>query len=127
MKSFEEIKETPRVRIYEHTERGVSGELDLDYLKFKGTFVAGFDEGGMEHVSVSSFNHHKLPTWEAMCKVKDIFWDAEEMVVQIHPPESEYVHSVRGLENVLHLWRPADGDWSRLDEKKWRGEHGKAK
>ena len=51
--------------------------------------------------------------------VKDIFWDAEETVVQIHPKESEYVHSVgvgkEKRENVLHLWRPVGGDWSRME------------
>ena len=86
---------------------------------FCGSVIWGRDEGGHEHVSVSSYRRHKLPTWDDMCQVKDIFFDAEEMAVQVHPPESEYVHSVgpraNPLENVLHLWRPCDGDWSILN------------
>ena len=78
----------------------------------RGTFVMGRDEGGMEHVSVQL--QRKLPTWEEMCEVKDIFWENEEMVVQIHPRKSEYVN----ITDALHLWRPKDGDWGRLNDKK---------
>ena len=62
-------------------------------------------DGGWEHVSVCPKNG-KLPTWDDMCFVKDMFWDEEDMVIQIHPPKSEYVNIA---ENCLHLWRPVDG------------------
>jgi len=61
-----------------------------------------------EHVSVS-VKHAKTmkgldrcPTWEEMSRVKDLFWDKEDCVIQFHPPESEYV-SCHGF--TLHLWR----------------------
>lgn len=76
-----------------------------------GTFVVGFDEGGMEHVSVQLYK--RIPTWDEMCEIKDIFWDEEEMVVQIHPKKSQYVN----ITDALHLWRPKDGDWGRLNDK----------
>lgn len=86
---------------------------------FCGSVVWGRDEGGWEHVSVSSYRRSKLPTWHDMCTVKDIFFDAEEEAVQLHPAESRYVHGVGTfadrLENVLHLWRPKDGDWSLMN------------
>lgn len=59
------------------------------------------DGMGWEHVSVSMKKH--TPNWRAMCMVKDLFWDAEDLVVQYHPPKSEYVNN---HENCLHLWRP---------------------
>jgi hypothetical protein len=41
------------------------------------------------------------------------FWNKEEEVHQIHPKESEYVHSVghaaNPKRNILHLWRPVGG------------------
>ena len=37
--------------------------------------------------------------------------DEEEKVVQIHPKKSEYVN----MTEALHLWRPIDGDFSRLN------------
>lgn len=82
----------------------------------KGTFVMGRDENGMEHVSVQL--QRKLPTWEEMCEIKDIFWEDEEEVVQIHPKKSEYVN----ITEALHLWRPKDGDWSRLNAKEAEDE-----
>ncbi|WP_432647146.1 DUF7694 domain-containing protein [Mitsuokella sp.] len=66
--------------------------------------------GGVEHVSVKLNNDaNKTPTWEEMCEVKDIFWKPNEEVHQIHPPESQYVHGVGGVNNILHLWRPEEG------------------
>ena len=59
------------------------------------------DGAGWEHVSVSLPN--RCPTWEEMCQVKDLFWDAEDCVVQFHPPRSQYVNN---HEFCLHLWRP---------------------
>lgn len=61
-----------------------------------------------EHVSVSL--PKRLPTWNEMAEVKDIFWNDEEMVVQMHPPKSEYVN----VAEVLHLWRAKDGNWNGL-------------
>jgi hypothetical protein len=54
---------------------------------------------GWEHVSVST--RRRCPNWQEMCFVKDLFWDAETLVVQFHPPKSEWVnnHSF-----CLHLW-----------------------
>jgi hypothetical protein len=37
-----------------------------------------------------------------MCFVKDLFWDAEDVVIQHHPAKSEYVNL---HDNCLHLWR----------------------
>lgn len=61
------------------------------------------DGGGWEHVSLSTRLGKRLPTWEEMCFIKDLFWDAEETVIQIHPAQSEYVNN---HPNCLHLWKP---------------------
>lgn len=54
-----------------------------------------------EHVSVST--RFRAPYWAEMCMVKELFWDAEDTVMQLHPPKSEW----RNLhEFCLHLWRP---------------------
>ena len=40
----------------------------------------------------------------------DCLWD--KLVVQVHPPEGEYVHGISANRstNVLHLWRPVDNN-----------------
>ena len=79
------------------------------------TVAIGRNEGGWEHVSVELYAR-RLPTWEEMCYIKELFWEDEEEVVQIHPKHSHYVN----ITEALHLWRPVNGDWSRLNEKSGR-------
>lgn len=80
------------------------------------TFMASIDDGRLEHVSVSLCNSMtETPTWEEMCEVKEMFWNSEEEVHQIHPKASQYLTGITGpdgtkLENVLHLYRPVN-DW----------------
>lgn len=65
--------------------------------------IWGFNENGMEHVSVSPVHRYKMPTWDDMCVLKDIFFKEDEEAYQVHPKKSEYVNVV---ENCLHLWKP---------------------
>lgn len=74
----------------------------------KGSFALSFEDD-LEHVSLSILGN-KAPKWDEMCEVKDIFWDDEEDVIQIHPRKSVYVD----FAEALHLYRPCDGDWNRL-------------
>jgi hypothetical protein len=59
------------------------------------------DSENWEHVSVSTPG--RPPNWQEMCFVKDLFWDPEEVVMQLHPARSEYVNN---HPHCLHLWRP---------------------
>ena len=58
-------------------------------------------QDGWEHVSVST--RRRVPNWEEMCFVKNAFWLPNECVMQLHPPEADYVNI---HPNCLHLWRP---------------------
>jgi hypothetical protein len=64
---------------------------------------SGGDETGWEHVSVSTAR--RPPNWQEMCFVKDLFWEPEEAVMQLHPPRSEYINN---HEHCLHMWRPVE-------------------
>jgi hypothetical protein len=70
--------------------------IPLGYLK-----VIASDGGGWEHASVS--RDDRVPNWEEMCHVKGMFWGPEDVVMQLHPRESEYVNF---HPRTLHLWRP---------------------
>lgn len=67
--------------------------------------AAGLDGEPWEHVSVHCYSGKRqfTPTWVEMCAVKDMFWDEDDVVIQIHPAKSEYVNNHL---NTLHLWRP---------------------
>lgn len=60
---------------------------------------------GWEHVSVSLKN--RCPNWEEMCFVKDMFFDEEECVIQLHVPKSQYISN---HPHCLHLWRKLDSE-----------------
>lgn len=79
---------------------GNNGLFDILFGHIQLAIIAS-DGGGWEHVSVST--RHRIPRWEEMCFVKDLFWDEEDEVIQFHPRKSEYVNC---HPNCLHLWRP---------------------
>ena len=58
-----------------------------------------------EHVSVSLSN--RCPNWPEMCFVKSLFWDAEDTVMQLHPPQSTWINN---HPYCLHLWRPLNAE-----------------
>ena len=63
---------------------------------------------GWEHVSVHAYRARgtksRTPTWAEMAFVKDLCWDGEDVIMQLHPRRSEYVNN---HPHVLHLWRHA--------------------
>ena len=104
MKTLEELKNTPRLVVGRVGADGGSGEVHL--LKWVGSVIWSFG-GGWEHVSVSPYKRHIIPSWDDMCAIKNMFFRDDEVVVQYHPAKSEYVNVV---ENCLHLWRPLEAE-----------------
>ena len=86
---------------------GNNGWFVLPSPKQKGRRLAivASDGMGWEHVSVHAAEGDRsiTPTWGEMCHIKDLFWDDEDVVMQLHPKKSEYVNC---HEHTLHLWRP---------------------
>jgi len=84
-------------RLFSDSSYGNNGAF-----KVTGLFVIASEGDGWEHVSVSLPNNKRCPSWGEMCKIKDLFWDDEDCVIQFHPPKSEYVNVHK---SCLHLWR----------------------
>jgi hypothetical protein len=84
---------------------GNNGAFKIQLSNRSTAFVIASDQMDWEHVSVHIQADGKLrtPTWAEMCKIKDMFWDEEETVVQYHPAKSEYVDDHK---HTLHLWKP---------------------
>lgn len=70
-----------------------------DRRPVKVIFSRGFY--GWDHVSISKQKHP--PSWKEMCWIKGLFFDDEEVVIQLHPAKSEWISN---HDNCLHLWRP---------------------
>lgn len=58
------------------------------------------------HVSVSR-RDHKLPTWEQLLQVKNLFIGEARTALQVLPAKNRYVNIHPG---VLHLWHCLEGD-----------------
>ena len=56
---------------------------------------------GWEHVSVSPYIRRIIPSYDDMCKLKDMFWNEDEDAIHIFPRKDNYVNN---LENCIHLW-----------------------
>ena len=99
MKTNDEIMSNSRIRALMMGEDGGTGLISLPLWRGSVIWSNG---AGWEHISVSPENKRVVPTWDDMCKVKDIFFNDDEAVIQIHPPKDEYVNN---MPNCLHLWR----------------------
>jgi hypothetical protein len=60
---------------------------------------------GWEHASVSAPG--RTPSWEDMQFVKECFWERDDVVMQLHPAEEDYMNF---HPYCLHLWRPLDAE-----------------
>ncbi|EOH86676.1 DUF7694 domain-containing protein [Enterococcus pallens] len=100
MKTIEEIKNS--IRVYDVNE-GIDG-LTFRWVCGKWTYlvIATFGEE-WDHVSISCKNKRVIPDWETMCRLKDLCFYENEVVMQLHPKKENYVN-VRV--NCLHLWAP---------------------
>lgn len=111
MKDISKIKNTSGLTILSEGLDGFSGIVyKIEYKNGKPKFSKNpedilnfiFSWGlGFEHLSVST--SVKCPTWEQMCFMKDIFWNEDEVCMQLHPKKSEYVNT---HPFCLHIWRP---------------------
>lgn len=86
---------------------GELGDRTHGWFKFpaRSCTVIASNGGGWEHASMA--RPDRVPTWEEMQWLKAELWQAEDCVVQFHPPASRYVN-VHPF--CLHLWRPLEAE-----------------
>lgn len=101
MYTNKELKNAPNLLIARTAPDGGCGEIFQ--LGKRWASVIWSNGAGWEHVSVAPYNRRIVPSWDDMCRLKDMFFREDETVVQYHPAKSEYVNNVP---NCLHLWRP---------------------
>ena len=83
---------------------GNNGVFKVRSLKIKTCLhCIASDGAGWEHVSVSTYS--RCPSWKEMSLIKNLFWGCDDLVVQMHPPESDYINN---HPYCLHLWRKCD-------------------
>ena len=113
MRTREEIKATTGVKIKKEGIDGFGGSVyPVEFKKGKAVISKNYDKVlhfmfstgcGFEHLSVST--PVRCPTWDEMCKMKDIFWRDDEVCMQLHPKKEDYVNNMK---YCLHIWKPID-------------------
>lgn len=85
---------------------GFNGQFNI---QINGLHVLCQASDGMnwQHVSASIIGSVNPPSWNMMCKIKELFWDDQDWVIQYHPAKEDYVNIHPG---VLHLWKPLNLD-----------------
>lgn len=67
-------------------------------------FLVMISDGlGWKHLSISNAQKRALPSWEDMCRAKDLFFADDEWVVQFHPAKDDNINE---HPYCLHLWMP---------------------
>ena len=99
MRDINTLKENRRLNILMIGADGGKGIITFPLWRGSVIWSTG---AGWQHVSVAPESKRIIPTWDDMCKLKDIFFEDDESVIQIHPPKDEYVNN---MPNCLHLWR----------------------
>lgn len=103
MKTIEEIRNTRNLFIEAETDNDGMGGHYYDAVSGKNlNFIFSY-QMGWEHLSVSMPS--RTPSWDQMCRMKDIFWNQDEACVQYHPKEEDYVNMHK---HCLHIWRPTE-------------------
>jgi hypothetical protein len=100
MRTIEEIKKAIGIHILVMGVDGFNAKY-IDPVTQKEYYVVCSWGMGWEHVSIS--NRTKIPSWEIMCRIKEIFFKDEEWCVEYHPAKSEYINN---MATCLHIWRP---------------------
>lgn len=103
MKPIEEIKKTTNLIIDAEAPNDGMGGRYYDSISGKWLHFIFSYQMGWEHLSVSMPN--KTPTWDQMCKMKDIFWGDDETCIEYHPRKADYVNN---HPHCLHIWKPTE-------------------
>ena len=111
MRDIDEIMKTMGLKIKAKKSNGFGGSIfPIEYKNGKAKIIQDYDKVlnfmfswtcGFEHLSVSTTV--KTPTWEQMCKMKDIFWRDDEVCMQLHPAKENYINN---MPYCLHIWKP---------------------
>lgn len=80
-----------------------NGAFDVS-LSEKPSFVIAGRGFSWEHISISHVANI-MPTYDVMLELKDMFFEDNEIVMQIHPAKKDYVNNHN---RCLHIWKPID-------------------
>lgn len=100
MRKLEDIKKNGYLNIKREGADGFGGSFYDKKSRCNLNFIMSWG-AGYEHCSVSLPT--RCPSWEQMCVMKDLFWEDDEVCMQLHPAKKDYINN---HPYCLHIWRP---------------------
>ena len=61
-----------------------------------------FPDEVWEHVLLDPLTLQRCPTWPEMVRMKEMFWNPRDVVIQVHPAKKDYINI---MPYALHQWR----------------------
>jgi hypothetical protein len=95
----------PNWRVVQVGVDGVSWRSDS--LGIAVIMSGATEQDGKRWLHLSLSRKSRLPSWDDVRLVKNLFLGRERLAVQVLPPESRYINI---HPHVLHLWSCMDGD-----------------
>jgi len=99
MRKVDDILLNSFLQIHDVGDDGFNG-IYVDPVERKNYFFVFSWGQGWEHLSVSQRN--KTPSWDIMCRIKNVFWGEDEVCVEYHPKKEDYVNL---HPHCLHIWK----------------------
>ena len=99
MRKVDDILLNSFLQIHDVGDDGFNG-IYVDPVERKNFFFVFSWGQGWEHLSVSQRN--KTPSWDIMCRIKNVFWGEDEVCVEYHPKKEDYVNL---HPHCLHIWK----------------------
>lgn len=59
------------------------------------------DGMGWRHLSITNAQRREMPSWQTMCRAKELFYGDDAWAVQFHPPKDDNINDHPWC---LHLW-----------------------
>jgi hypothetical protein len=88
---------------------GNNGAFIIPMMHNLYAYCIASDGEGWQHVSIHlstrTYDLKRSPTWEEMCRIKELFWSDDDYAIQFHPKKSDYINNHK---YCLHLWRPVN-------------------
>ena len=105
MRKVDDILLNSFLQIHDVGDDGFNG-IYVDPVERKNYFFVFSWGQGWEHLSVSQRN--KTPSWDIMCRIKNVFWGEDEVCVEYHPKKEDYVNL---HPHCLHIWKEVGKDF----------------
>lgn len=86
-------------------DRGIDGGLYKSRDGFTVIVSCCIERDGRAWVHLSVSRRDRVPNWDEMVRIKEIFLGKESLAVQVFPPRSEWVNL---HPNCLHLYQCLD-------------------